>query len=293
MISETSAPGSRAVRFPTFGFWRLVFLVLAGAGTAAVVLRFAWGLGATTNLRDEFPWGLWIGFDVLCSVLGFPDGLGLGLYPFDFRYGAIVFGSAEWCLYHALSLQMTEHLTGRPVRHGGFRSTGKRPDPQATLERAASALWQALLGVRHFGAVGQLSTDEVFSPQQAVLDREILGYVERVVRGIDLGPPEVDPVELIGAGVREGSFLGVMDTVTRFRDFYHFPDIFRHWTVRGWRTAGQPSILTEAWTRAQEEITSSRFHLADGQARAVKNLSAKACAYLQGRPSTAREEARK
>ena len=234
-----------------------------------------------------------IGFDVLCSVLGFPDGLGLGLYPFDFRYGAIVFGSAEWCLYHALSLQMTEHLTGRPVRHGGFRSTGKRPDPQATLERAASALWQALLGVRHFGAVGQLSTDEVFSPQQAVLDREILGYVERVVRGIDLGPPEVDPVELIGAGVREGSFLGVMDTVTRFRDFYHFPDIFRHWTVRGWRTAGQPSILTEAWTRAQEEITSSRFHLADDQARAVKNLYAKACAYLQGRPSTAREEARK
>jgi len=87
MISETSAPGSRAVRFPTFGFWRLVFLILAGAGTAAVVLRFAWGLGATTNLRDEFPWGLWIGFDVLCGVGLAAGGFALtaAVYVFNLR----------------------------------------------------------------------------------------------------------------------------------------------------------------------------------------------------------------
>jgi trimethylamine:corrinoid methyltransferase-like protein len=224
-----------------------------------------------------------VGFDILCSVLGFPDGFGLGLYPFDFRYGAIVFGSPEWCLYDALCLQMMEYLSGRPVLHGNLRSTGKRPDSQATCERAASALWQALLGVRHFGSAGQLSTDEVFSPQQAVLDREILAYVERVVRGIDLGPPEVDALELIRAGVREGSFLGVMDTVTRFRDFYSFPDIFRHWSVRGWRAAEKPSVLDEAWARAQEEIATSRFHLADDQARAVEKLYGKACGYIRGR----------
>ena len=32
------------------------------------MLRFTRGLGATTNLSDRFPWGLWIGFDVLCGV---------------------------------------------------------------------------------------------------------------------------------------------------------------------------------------------------------------------------------
>ena len=32
------------------------------------VLRFTRGLGAVTNLSDRFPWGLWIGFDVLCGV---------------------------------------------------------------------------------------------------------------------------------------------------------------------------------------------------------------------------------
>ena len=39
------------------------------AGLYATVLRFSGGLGASTNLSDQFPWGLWIGFDVLCGVM--------------------------------------------------------------------------------------------------------------------------------------------------------------------------------------------------------------------------------
>ena len=37
-------------------------------GAVAGWLRFTRGLGATTQLSDDFPWGLWIGFDVLCGV---------------------------------------------------------------------------------------------------------------------------------------------------------------------------------------------------------------------------------
>ncbi|UCF68313.1 MAG: polysulfide reductase NrfD, partial [Acidobacteriota bacterium] len=38
--------------------------------TTAVILvyRFAFGLGAVTNLDQQFPWGLWIGFDVMAGV---------------------------------------------------------------------------------------------------------------------------------------------------------------------------------------------------------------------------------
>jgi Ni/Fe-hydrogenase subunit HybB-like protein len=38
------------------------------AGLILVVLRFAKGLGATTNLSQDFPWGIWIGFDVVTGV---------------------------------------------------------------------------------------------------------------------------------------------------------------------------------------------------------------------------------
>ncbi len=50
-------------------FWKLVFFLLMAAGFYATVVRFTQGLGASTNLSDQFPWGLWIGFDVLCGVM--------------------------------------------------------------------------------------------------------------------------------------------------------------------------------------------------------------------------------
>jgi Ni/Fe-hydrogenase subunit HybB-like protein len=53
---------------PRFTFWRIVGAVIMLAALAATVLRFAGSLGASTNLSDRFPWGIWIAFDVLCGV---------------------------------------------------------------------------------------------------------------------------------------------------------------------------------------------------------------------------------
>src|SRR5512140_1617462 len=49
-------------------FWKVVAFALMGIGLVAVVQRFAFGLGATTHLVDTFPWGIWIGFDILVGV---------------------------------------------------------------------------------------------------------------------------------------------------------------------------------------------------------------------------------
>ncbi len=52
-----------------FTFWKAVFVVIMVAGIYCTYLRFFRGLGASTNLSDQFPWGLWIGFDVMCGVM--------------------------------------------------------------------------------------------------------------------------------------------------------------------------------------------------------------------------------
>jgi len=48
------------------------FNVIAGIivifGLIATIMRFTGGLGAVTNLSDYNPWGIWIGFDLLCGV---------------------------------------------------------------------------------------------------------------------------------------------------------------------------------------------------------------------------------
>ena len=56
------------LKIPKITFWRAVLLVIWTLGLYATILRFTKGLGAATNLNDQFPWGIWIGFDILVGV---------------------------------------------------------------------------------------------------------------------------------------------------------------------------------------------------------------------------------
>ncbi|MGE5176508.1 MAG: NrfD/PsrC family molybdoenzyme membrane anchor subunit [Hyphomicrobiales bacterium] len=48
--------------------FNVVSLPIIAATAVLLVIRFTRGLGAITNLSQEFPWGLWIGFDVVTGV---------------------------------------------------------------------------------------------------------------------------------------------------------------------------------------------------------------------------------
>lgn len=50
-------------------FWKVLFVVILIVGAYASYDRFFHGLGAATNLSDQFPWGLWVGFDCLCGIM--------------------------------------------------------------------------------------------------------------------------------------------------------------------------------------------------------------------------------
>jgi len=79
----------RAIHFPRITVWRVIATTLITAGILAAIARFTLGLGATTNLTDEFPWGLWIGFDFL----------GIGLAAAGFTIVAAVH------LFHAVDYE--------------------------------------------------------------------------------------------------------------------------------------------------------------------------------------------
>ncbi|MCP4572847.1 MAG: Ni/Fe-hydrogenase cytochrome b subunit [bacterium] len=55
-----------AVPFVTPGVG--ILMALAAAGLAVLAARLFWGLGAVTNLDNQYPWGLWIGVDVATGV---------------------------------------------------------------------------------------------------------------------------------------------------------------------------------------------------------------------------------
>jgi len=75
------------IKLPKLTFWRAVLLVLWVLAAYVAVIRFTKGLGAVTNLRDDFPWGLWIGFDVLCGVALAAGGFTIAALVYIFDIG--------------------------------------------------------------------------------------------------------------------------------------------------------------------------------------------------------------
>jgi Ni/Fe-hydrogenase subunit HybB-like protein len=74
--------------FPRITPWRVIATLAITAGVLAAIARFTLGLGATTNLSDQFPWGLWIGFDFL--------GIGLAAAGFTIVAAVHLFHATEY-----------------------------------------------------------------------------------------------------------------------------------------------------------------------------------------------------
>ncbi|WLT32886.1 NrfD/PsrC family molybdoenzyme membrane anchor subunit [Geothrix sp. PMB-07] len=75
-------------KFPRITVWSVIATTLITTGIAAAIARFTLGLGATTNLSDTFPWGLWIGFDFL--------GIGLAAAGFTIVAAVHLFHATEY-----------------------------------------------------------------------------------------------------------------------------------------------------------------------------------------------------
>lgn len=58
--------------------WNFLAAIILFFAVGVMIWRLFFGLGATTNLSDDYPWGLWIGFDILVGIALAAPGLTLG-----------------------------------------------------------------------------------------------------------------------------------------------------------------------------------------------------------------------
>jgi Ni/Fe-hydrogenase subunit HybB-like protein len=63
-MSQETKPAGKTLFTP----FNLVVGLILCVGAVLTFLRFTGGLGAVTRLDDNNPWGIWIGFDLLCGV---------------------------------------------------------------------------------------------------------------------------------------------------------------------------------------------------------------------------------
>ena len=198
---------------------------------AAFSLAFAEGLATSI-------------FTHLCTGEYPMVGAKLGL--FDFRYANYVVGSPEWLLLDMVSRKLFQYLTGSIFHGGALLSLARWPDAQAVHDHTVSAVLQGLQGARRFSGSGQLSHDEVFSPEIVVIDRDILGAAERTVRGIKWEEDLNHSLEVIHGGLNKGHFLDDETTLSNFRDFFFAGNLFGGMNLNQWRKRGSISLIEEA-----------------------------------------------
>lgn len=77
VTSQIGSSGKRGFGFvlremkpsgPLWTWFNIISIPTIIAGLVILYIRFTKGLGAVTNLSQDFPWGFWIGFDVVTGV---------------------------------------------------------------------------------------------------------------------------------------------------------------------------------------------------------------------------------
>lgn len=213
-------------------------------------------------------------FAWLCS--GERKGLGLRVDPFDFRFANYLVGAPECMLCEMVSRRIHHYLFGRPRRGTSLLSMAKWPDAQAVHDHTMSACLGALQGSTFFGNSGQLSHDEVFSPEIVVIDRDIVASVERFVRGLEWrdGRAGVDEaVAIVAEGVSSGcQFMDHPTTLAGFRSFVSSGRLFKGMNLGQWQQAGARSLIEEAAAEVDALVASNTFQRPAEQVRELEAI---------------------
>ena len=103
-----SNPGG-ALSFERPRLWMPVGAAILLLGLVLTFQRFSFGLGAVTNLTDQQPWGLWVGFDVLCGVALAAGGVVLtGVGP----YFPALFWAISWSAWACFTTWASRGTSG-------------------------------------------------------------------------------------------------------------------------------------------------------------------------------------
>lgn len=224
---------------------------------AAFSLAFAEGLAAST-------------FTHLCT--GEYPMVGARVGPFDFRYANYVVGSPEWLLLDMVSRKLFQYLTGSVFQGGALLSLARWPDAQAVHDHTISAVLQGLQGARCFSGSGQLSHDEVFSPEIVVIDRDILAAAERMVQGIKWEEDLNHSLEVIHEGLNKGHFLDNESTLASFRDFFFAGNLFRGMNLDQWRKRGSILLIEEASRMVDRIVAEYAFKRSTDKIRELEHI---------------------
>jgi trimethylamine--corrinoid protein Co-methyltransferase len=157
----------------------------------------------------------------------------------------IVTGAVERGMLNAATAQIAQHLK-LPFYSTAGNSDAKTEDVQAGFEAALSNLLVGMSGANYIhDAGGLLDGDLSISYDKLVMDNELLGMCERVLRGIDVTDESlaVDLIEEVGPG---GNFIAQPHTLMNMLDEFYEPSLADRTLYDEWVSSGSLSMKDRA-----------------------------------------------
>jgi trimethylamine--corrinoid protein Co-methyltransferase len=199
-------------------------------------------------------------------------------HAFDMRTTQLIFAGPEQALM-AIAMTQLGKRYGLPVYVNVGLTDSKIVDAQAGLEAGVTLICGALAGADIFGHLGICGADQASSLDMLVMQHELIGYVERILRGIkvDAATIAAEVIAEVGPG---GTFLDHPHTVAHFRDELWFPRLLDRDFYDAW-AAGR-ATLADRGRREKERLLAEHpvTPLPDDVAREVDRVVAAARRHL-------------
>jgi trimethylamine--corrinoid protein Co-methyltransferase len=180
-------------------------------------------------------------------------------WPFvsDLRTGSFSGGSGEEAVLNAASAQLT-NFYDLPSGVAAGMSDSKLPDNQAGYEKGITVALAGLAGANLvFESAGMLGSLMGCSFEALVIDNDMLGSVQRAVRGIEVSDESMsyDVLEQVCCG-GPGHFLGQDQTLSLMETEYQYPDVADRSSTDEWEENGAMDIRERAAEKARAILAS-------------------------------------
>jgi trimethylamine--corrinoid protein Co-methyltransferase len=197
---------------------------------------------------------------------GAPFAIGCVTGATDMQTMAMSYGCPEFNLMHAAFTEIA-HDYNIPLWGTAGCSDSKAVDAQAAVEATASIMMSALSGANMIHDVGYLEGGNCSSLAMLVMCDEIIGYVKRMIRGIQIDEPAL-ALEAIKRVGPMGEFVTDPHTYEHFKNELWFPKLSDRHSFQKWAAEDASTMGDKAMERARELMEN---HIPERLDERVKN----------------------
>jgi trimethylamine--corrinoid protein Co-methyltransferase len=171
----------------------------------------------------------------------------------EMRRGTVALGSVETGMISAASAQLA-HFYGIPCRAVAGATEAKTMDIQCGTERIRSLFLTALGGANYITCVGTIESTTGGAHEISVIDNELIGSVERAIRGIEVDDSTlaVDIIKRVGP---DGNYLMDEHTQKHFRGEHFIPRLATLEKRDIWEKGGKRDMLDRAREETKKILT--------------------------------------